>query len=148
MPTDDPFAHLVPPLRKLVDARRVRDETKVKAEQAEAKFREQEDLVQSQLATLGSTPHVTLDLGEGYGTWRMQRRNTIYGGVYDHEAAVKALEEAGRLEEIALPKSTVKFRQKSLNDFVKETLEHGGKLPAGIEPRPRVGVTMTHRKGK
>jgi hypothetical protein len=144
----DDFAHLIPPLRKLVDLRKKRDETKVAAEMAENRFREQEDVVQAALSALGDKAHISLDLGEGYGTWRMQRRHTMYGGVYDHEAAVEALEELGRLEELALPKSAIKFRQKALNDFVKETLEHGGKLPAGIEPRPRIGVTMTHKKGK
>ena len=145
MSQDEPFAHLIPPLRKLVDLRRKRDETKVLAETAEERFREQEDAVQAALATLGDQAHVSLDLGEGYGTWR---RNTIYGGIYDHEAAVEALRAEGRLEELALPESAVKFRQKALNDFVKERLEHQQKLPAGIEPRPRIGVTMTHKKGK
>lgn len=143
--SDDPFAHLIPPLRKLVDKRRVRDEKKAAAEAAEKEFRAQEDAVHAAMKTMGKQPHVTLDLGDGYGTWRFQRRETVYGKVYDHEAAVASAKEAGRFDELVMPASHVKFRGKALNDFVKEAREHGQELPPGFEPDVRTGITMTNK---
>jgi len=144
--TDDPFAYLIPPLRKLMELREARDKAKVAAEQAENAFRAQENLIHDQLKSAGRQPHVTLDLGEPYGEVRFQRRVTPYGRVYDHEAAVEALKEIGRFEELTMPATHVKFRQKALNDFVKEVAEHGGKLPPGIEPAPREFVSITRKK--
>jgi hypothetical protein len=144
--TDDPLAHLIPPLRELMYRREERDRLKQEKADAENAYREQETLVHRLLSTLGKRTKIgPIDLGAPYGEVSFQRRETPYGKVYDQEAAVKAAEEQGLFEQLTLPRSNVKWREKALNDFVKECRETGQKLPPGIELVLRKGVTISRK---
>lgn len=145
--TDDPFAHLIEPLRKLVVLRRERDKLREQSMAAEKRFDAQQAVVHRAMASAGKSARVSnIDLGEGYGTWDFQRARTVRGRVYDHEEAVNQATSLGKAEELLLPASHVRFRTKALNDFVKEALEHEQDLPPGFEPNINEYVSMSQKK--
>lgn len=146
--TEDPLAFLDTDLRKLMELRETYDHAKAAKTVAHEALKAHERVVHDKLASSTNSKSqttITRDLGAPWGEVRFQRRVTLYGRVYDHEAALEAVRaEGGDLEmALVLPASHVKFREKAVNDLVKEREENGQPLPEGIEPAPRKFVQVT-----
>lgn len=149
--TEDPLAHLDPHLRELMKRRDAYEKAKSASNAAYERKQEQEAFVHELLTSSTnkrSQTTITRDIGPPWGEVRFQRTEQMWGKVYDHDAAVKAIEQEGGdlMEALVEPSTHVKFRQKALNDLVKSRREAGQDLPAGIEPAPRKGVSVSVKK--
>lgn len=137
--------------RKLIDARKRKDEAKIAKTKAEAAFRAAEaELWEVLQEEHGRIKALDIDLGGIYGLVRFTRRETLYAQIVDPEALARAARETGRDQELikqadeAARKSD--FREAPLNELVREALEHDQDLLDGLSFRADRGVTIT-RKG-
>lgn len=127
--------------RKLVDRRKANDTAQAEAKRTKKALVEQEtafyDLLEAE-----NLPTATLDLGPEYGRMQFGRRSTIYSRVIDAETAIEALKAAGRGEEMIKND----LRKAPLNEMVRDLLENGQPLPAGIDYSETKYVQVTRRK--
>jgi hypothetical protein len=124
--------------RRLVDARRVKDETAAAEKKAKEAYAEIEAEFWQTVDDMG-VKTVTLDLGEGYGKAQFQRRETITASAFNPEAAERAIKAMGLEDELLGPRAT---RQKVLSEYVRDWLASGQELPEGVEPRVRRYISI------
>lgn len=130
--------------RRLVDLKDEKNKLEKEAERAARAYAEDEREFWAELADeLGDIKTVTLDLGEGYGTVQLQRRETITARIVDKEAAVVSLEEAGLGPGML---GVPEIRKRALNEEVRDRLQRGEALPEGVDFNARRYITVT-RKG-
>ncbi len=129
--------------RRFVKAKEKRDKLKLELESVEKEFRDLEaDLWQAIEASEQKSG--TWDLGPGYGTVQLTRRETTTATVLSPEEAAEALEKMG-LAEAVLGSPAV--RKKVLNEYVRDWLKSGQPLPKGIDFHKRRYLTTTKKKG-
>lgn len=133
-----------------MEVRTARDEAKKALEIAEQEFRDMEADVYEALEALrdpndpsASRSTLKVPLGEPWGTVAFRQRETIYGRVYDAEAAMEYFEQRAMVEEITEPK----FAKARLNEIARDHYEQGADLPPGVDYYPNRGVTITRQKG-
>lgn len=127
--------------RRVIDARADYDKkqkAKVKAENE--KKRAEAEMNEALLKA--KQKGTTLELGPGYGDVQFNREQKVNSSVFDEAAAIAYFEEKG----LATGYVDEKVRKKPLNQLVRETLENGGELPPGVEPRVTKYVKVTKRK--
>lgn len=127
--------------RRVIDKRAIYDrayKARVKAER-EKKAAEAD---MNEAMAKAKLPGATLELGPGYGNVQFNREQKVNSSVFDEAAAVAFFEEQGMAQGYVQGK----VRKKPLNQLVRETLENGGELPPGIEPRVTKYVKVTKRK--
>lgn len=127
--------------RAVMDKRAVYDQAykaKVKAENE--KKAAEADL--NEAMAKAKMPGTTLDLGPGYGRVQFNREQKVNSSVFDKDLAIKYFEERG----LATGYVEGTVRKAPLNQLVRETLENGGELPPGVEPRITKYVKVTKRK--
>jgi hypothetical protein len=130
--------------RRLVDLKDEKNRLEKDAERAARAYSEEEQAFWMELSDeLGDIKTVTLDLGEGYGTVQLQRRETITARIVDKEAAVESLEAAGLGQGML---GVPEIRKRALNEEVRDRLQRGEALPDGVDFNARRYITVT-RKG-
>lgn len=130
--------------RRLVDLKDEKNWKEKEADQAARAYAEEEQAFWMELADeLGDIKTVTLDLGEGYGTVQLQRRETITARIVDKETAVESLEAAGLGQGML---GAPEIRKRALNEEVRDRLQRGEALPDGVDFNARRYITVT-RKG-
>jgi hypothetical protein len=129
-------------LRRLMELRVARDESKKAAEKAEAEYREIEAEVYEALEAVEGT--IKVPLGDPWGTVSFRQRETYYGRLIDDEAALEYFARRAMLNEMTAPK----FVKARLNEIVRDCVEQGNfdELPPGVDYYANRGVTITRPK--
>lgn len=131
-------------LRRLMEARDLKDSTEKAAKKANADFREAEaelyDLLDE--GPLDRIPPV--DLGPPWGKVSFHKRETPYGRIIPgmEQEALRHYEQRAMIDEVTVPK----FVMKRINEEVRDCLEQGKPMPPGIDFRMNRGVTITRQK--
>lgn len=130
-------------LRRLMDARRTRDEDAAAAKESEDEYRDLEAEVYNDFLQSGVKGSVKVDLGEPYGTVRFQGRETYFGRIIDKEAALEYFEQRALVDEMTVPQ----ISKKRLNELVNTIMEsQDNSMPPGIDFYARRGMTITQQK--
>lgn len=115
--------------RRLAEVRQQRDIDKATAERSEREYREYEANLFEQIEDSSLRGTVEFDFGGDLGIIRFQPRRTIYGRIVDKNAALDAFEQEALLDEMSSPK----VEARRLNEYVRDRLENGQSLPAGVD---------------
>jgi hypothetical protein len=127
--------------RAVIDRRGEYDEAyKKKAKTEKSKKAAEADL--NEAMAKAKLPGATFDLGPGYGRVQFNREQKVNSSVFDKDLAIAYFEEKG----LATGYVEGAVRKAPLNQLVRETLEQGGELPPGVEPRITKYVKVTKRK--
>lgn len=111
---------------------------KAESDAATNEYRAAEQDVLDKMEELGLKT-LTVDLPT-VGSVRFTRRKpTVYGRITDIDAAIESFENSGRVDELFHSKVS----SARLNEFVRECLEQGQPLPAGVDFYERPGVTVS-----
>jgi hypothetical protein len=129
-------------LRRLMELRQRRDESKKQAEIDEKAYREAEADVYEALDEGPMDRLNNIDLGEPWGKVSFQARETIYGRVIDADEAQEYFEQRQMVEEVSEPK----FVMARVNELVRDAVEQGEKLPPGLDFYQRRFVSITKQK--
>ena len=129
-------------LRRLMELRQKRDESKKQAEVDEKAYREGEADVFEALSDGPVDRLNNIDLGEPWGKVSFQARETIYGRVIDSEEAQEWFESRAMIDEVSEPK----FVMARVNEIVRDAVEQGEKMPPGLDFYPRRFVSITRQK--
>lgn len=133
-------------LRRFMELRETRDESKKAAETAEKEYREAEADLYEELAADDSPIEGTLklNLGDPWGVVSFGPRETYFGRIIKgmEDEALEHFEQRAMIDEVTEPK----FSMKRINEIVRDVKEHGGKMPPGIDFYARRGVTITRPK--
>lgn len=130
-------------LRRLMEARELRDETKKAAESAEKEFRAIEAEVFEEFEEAAVQGTVKVDLGDPWGVVSFRTRETYYGTIIDEEAAAEYYEQRAMMDEVSAPK----FVMRRINEEVRARIEAGDMdMPPGVSFRANRGVTITRSK--
>lgn len=127
--------------RRLAELRQERDIDKKSAENSERAYREYEAELFEQIEGSALRGTVEFDFGDELGVIRFQPRQTIYGRVIDKMAALDSLQDEDLVEEMTAPK----IEARRLNEYVRERLENGQKLPDGIDYYTRQYFTISKK---
>lgn len=127
--------------RRVIDLRADYDKKRKAKTSAEEKMKRAESDMNDAMSK-AKLPGATLELGPGYGKVQFNREQKVNSSVFDEAAAIKWFEENGMTAGYVQGK----VRKKPTNQLVRETLENGGELPPGIEPRVTKFVKVTKRK--
>lgn len=114
--------------RQLIDRRLANDRAQKAAKLTKLRLDEQQELVHKLLED-ANMKTANLELGEGYGTVQIGRRETIRSRVFDMDKALAWLEENSRREEMTKDE----VRKAPMNELVRECLETGQPLPDGVD---------------
>lgn len=137
-------------LRRYMELRDRRDETKKAAKEAEEEFRESESLLFEELTdeehgAPGRIPPV--DIGPPWGRVSFSARETYYGRIIPgmEDQALTYFEQRALADELTAPKIVMK----RLNAIVRDAIEQGRPedLPPGVDWYANRGVTVTQQKG-
>ncbi len=128
-------------LRRLMELRDAKDQTKLAATKASQAYTDAENAVFESLS--GIKGSIKPDLGPPWGYVQFSARETHYGRVYDPLAAKKYFEEVKMTSAMSEPK----FVKRRLNEIARECREHGTTPPPGIDWTTNRGVTITRQKG-
>lgn len=129
--------------RKLLDLRAINDKAQAAAKKAKADLDGHQRQVFDAMQDLGLKT-TTIDLGPGYGTVQLGRRETIRSRIIDLDTALDAFEREARTDEI----TKTDVRKAVLNELVRERLETGQKLPDGVDFTRTPFIQVTRRKSK
>lgn len=137
-----PSERLETKLRRLVDAKRRKKETKAAATEAEKAHREEEAACYQELEEeYGDVTSITIDLGPGYGKHTFVRQSRVYGKVFNEDLAFESLDNEALSDELTAPKVS----ESALNQLVQERVRNGQPLPDGITFRTRNWITDTQK---
>lgn len=128
---------------RLAEVRQERDVAKKTAENAEKDYRELEAELLEAVEEAGIKKSITFDFGGELGTIQFVPRATIYGRIVDADAALQSFEEQAVVDEM----TGTKFEARRLNEFVRDCLENGRELPAGVGFYERKGITISRKGG-
>lgn len=129
-------------LRRLMEARQKRDESKAQAEVDEKEYREIEADVFEALDEGPVDRLNNIDLGEPWGKVSFQARETTYGRVIDEDQAQEHFEQRQMVEEVSQPK----FVMARINELVRAADESGDPMPPGLDFYKRRFVSITRQK--
>lgn len=129
-------------LRRLMELREKRDETKKAAETAESDYREHEAEVYEALEENPVKGTLKVDLGDPWGIVSFSPRETYFGRIIDDAKALEHFEQRAMVDELTSPK----FVMKRVNEIVRDVREQGGDMPPGLDFYARRGVTITRQK--
>ena len=135
-------AESVSQLRRLMELRDLRDNTKKAAETAEKEYRESEADVYAALEENPVKGTIKVDLGEPWGVVSFYPRTTVFGKIIDPNKAQEHFEQRAMVDEVSAPK----FVMKRINELVRDAREQGRDMPPGISWFERRGVTITRQK--
>ena len=125
-------------LRSFYDRKDTHHRLKAESDAATSEYKAVEQEVLDKLDELG-VKTLTVEL-PSIGSVRFTRRKpTVYGRITDIDAAQEAFENSGRVDELFAPKVSAS----RLNEYVRECLEQGTPLPAGVDFYERPGVTVS-----
>lgn len=125
--------------RRLAELRQARDKDKKAAEKSEKTYREKEAELFAELEEAGIRGRLTFDFGGDLGTYKFQRRTTVYGRVLDKATALASLKKAG-LDDVIYSESV---NQGRLNEKVRDWLESGEQIPDGLDFYPRNAISIS-----
>lgn len=126
---------------KLLEARERHDKARIEEEETKRQKKAQEALVHELLQDAGIKSH-TIDLGPPHGEVRLVPQSRVSGTIFDEEIALEAFEAEGLTDELVKPGP----RKAVLNELVRERLENGQALPAGVSFYTTDFVTVTRKK--
>jgi len=129
-------------LRRLMELRTKRDETKAAAEAAEKEYREGEADVWEALSDGPMDRLNNIDLGEPWGKVSFHAKETIYGRIIDEDAALEYFEQRAMADEVTKPKIVMA----RVNELVRDAVEQGESLPPGTDFYPKRFVQITRKK--
>lgn len=141
MSTIDPA--FIEKLRRLMEAREKRDESKKQAEADEADYREIESEVHMELDDGPLDRLNNIEIGPPWGKVSFHAKSTTYGQIIDSEAAQTHFEERAMVDEVSQPK----FVMARINEIVRDADENDEPLPPGISSYKRRYVQITKQKG-
>ncbi len=134
-------AQTIAQLRRLMELRDAKDQTKLSATKASKAYADAETAVFESLS--GIKGSIKPDLGPPWGYVQFSARETHFGRVYDAAKAKAYFEEMQMTSAMSEPK----FVKKRLNEIARECREHGTTPPPGIDWTTNRGVTITRQKG-
>lgn len=137
------LAALESKFRRLAELREQRDIDKETAKRSEEDYREYEAELLETLEESALRGSVEFDFGGDLGKMRFQPRETLYGRIIDHEAALIAFEREAIVDEMTRPK----VEARRLNEYVRGRIEAGQELPDGIDYYPRRFITISRKNG-
>jgi hypothetical protein len=129
-------------LRRLMELRTKRDETKKAAEEAEKEYRDAEADVYEALSDGPMDRLNNIDLGEPWGKVSFHAKETIYSRVIDPDALMEYFEQRAMVEEVTEPQ----FSKARLNEIAREAVEAAAQMPKGLDFYPRRFVQITRKK--
>lgn len=132
--------------RRLVDLKEKMEQDSIAADASAKAYRQAEaDFWQSlKDSEQGDQKSFTSDLGPGYGTIQLARRETITSTIYDKTKAEEALKEMG-LDDACLAE-THEIRKAPLNQHVRDWIKSGQPLPAGVDFHAKRYIQVTRKK--
>lgn len=142
MNDDVTLTNLESKFRRFAELREQRDIDKQTAERSEREYREYEAELFEQIEDAALRGSVEFDFGGDLGVIRFQPRQTIYGRVIDKNAALDSFENEALLDEMSAPK----IEARRLNEYVRERLENGQALPAGVDFYTKRFFTISRKK--
>lgn len=111
-----------------------------RADELKAQFNSlQEELWEA----LDATGLTSISVAVGDQKITFTAKETLYGNVFDREAAFAAFEAMGRADEL----TSTKEEKGRINELVRECLEHGQALPDGVDYYGRKVISVTKRAG-
>lgn len=125
--------------QRLAELRQSRDRDKKAAEKSEKAYREKEAELYAELEEAGIRGRLTFDFGGDLGTYKFQRRATIYGRVLDKKTALEALKKLG-LSDMVYSEAV---NQGRLNEKVRDWLEAGETIPEGLDFYTREAISIS-----
>lgn len=137
--SDDVLVSLRSKFANLVELRDEKDIAKKKAD----KLKDEYDALQEELweamedSGLGS---LKLEIGDENITF--VARETLYGSVFDKDAAAEAFKKDGRFDEY----TGIKFEAKRINELVRECIENGQELPEGVDFYSRRLISISRKQ--
>lgn len=129
-------------LRRLVDARNRRDETRRAAELAEKEYREIETEVHEELTDGPMSRLPNIDLGEPWGRVTFHAKETYFGRIIDEDAALEGFEQRAVVDEMTKPRIVMA----RINETVREAIEAGTPMPPGVDFYAKRYVQITKQK--
>lgn len=127
--------------RRLVELREKRDETKTSADSAETDYREYEAELFEELEDGPVEGTLRLDLGGSIGVVTFTPRETKFGRIVDADAAATYFEERELAKEFTKPV----IEKRKLNELVRDLLEQGKPMPAGVDWYAKRGLTISRK---
>jgi hypothetical protein len=127
--------------RRLVELREKRDEDKTSAEKSEVEYREYEAELFEELSDGPMQGTLRFDLGGNIGIVTFTPRETKFGRIVDADAAVQYFEERELAKEFTKPA----IEKRKLNELVRDLLEQGKSMPAGIDWYAKRGITISRK---
>lgn len=128
-------------LRRLMELRDKRDETKIAADKAEHDYREAEADAFEALKDIKGA--IKVDLGAPWGETSFRSREQHFAQIINEDEMLAYYENRAMIDEI----TTAKPRMKVLNEHVRDAREQGLDPPPGLGWTTRRGVTITRQKG-
>lgn len=128
-------------LRRLMELRDEKDQTKLAAAKAAAAYADAESAAFESLS--GIRGSIKPNLGPPWGYVQFSARETHFGRVYDAAKAKAYFEEMQMTSAMSEPK----FVKKRLNEIARDCREQGTTPPPGIDWTTNRGVTITRQKG-
>jgi hypothetical protein len=128
-------------VRRLVELRAEKDETKVAADKAKAAFEKYQAEFFEEYSKSPLKGSVKVDIGGDYGLVQIVPRSTRYGRILDREAAEKYFEDRKQTAEFVKED----FRMGRLHELVREHIEQKKPLPPGIDFYTKEFFTITFK---
>lgn len=128
-------------VRRLVELRTRRDQTKIAADKAKAEFEKYQAAFFEEYEQSPLKGSIKVDIGGDYGTVQIVPRKTQYGRILDREKAVEWMREREKLDEYMKDD----FRMGRLHELVREYMEQKKPLPPGIDFYSKEYFTITFK---
>jgi hypothetical protein len=127
--------------RRLVELRTERDETKATADRAEEEYREYESELFDEMEASPVKGARRIDLGEPFGLVVFTPRETKFGRILNLDDALDYFETRAMSDEMTKPG----ISKRKLNELVRELLEQGKPMPAGVDWYANRGITISKK---
>lgn len=128
-------------VRRLVELRAERDETKIAFDNAKREFEAYQAEFFDEYEKSPLKGSIKLDIGGEHGTVQVVPRETKYGRILDRDKALAYLNERALTEEFIKDD----FRMGRLHELVREHIEQKKPLPDGIDYYTKQYFTITFK---
>lgn len=128
-------------VRRLVELRTARDESKIKADKDKEAFESYQAEFFEELEKSPLKGSIKVDIGGDHGTVQVVPRSTKYGRILDRDKALAYLNERALTEEFLKDD----FRMGRLHELVREHIEQKKPLPDGIDYYTKQYFTITFK---
>lgn len=127
--------------RRLVELRKQRDADKTAADKSEEEYREYESELFDEMAASPIKGARRIDLGPPHGLIVFTPRETKFARILNLDDALDYFESRAMSDEMTKPG----ISKRKLNELVREHLEQGKPMPAGVDWYANRGITISKK---